>query len=60
MKGGNLPPWEVLRTDCLDIWPVGLCGAGVNSFFSFGLWFVLVITTTIFVIKIVWPKILKN
>ena len=60
VKGGNLPPWEVLRTDCLDIWPVGLCGAGVNSFFSFGLWFVLVITTTIFVIKIVWPKILKN
>ena len=31
-KGNNLPPWDELRTTCIDIWPVGLCGAGVNSF----------------------------
>ncbi len=59
-KGGNLPPWEVLRTDCLDIWPVGMCGAGANSFLSFGLWFLLVVTTILFFIKIIKPGLLRE
>ena len=60
IKGNNLPPWELLRTNCLDIWPVGLCGAGINSFISFGLWFVLIITNTVFGIKIIKPTFLEN
>lgn len=60
VKGSNLPPWEVLRTSCLDIWPVGMCGAGINSFISFGLWFVLIIATITFGLKIVKPKHIKQ
>ena len=59
IKGSNLPSWEMLRTDCLDLWPVGMCGAGINSFVSFGLWFALIGITIFFGFKIVRPIFFK-
>lgn len=59
-KGSNMPPWEVLRTEYLDIWPVGMCGAGINSFLSFGLWILLLVTTILFFMKRIKPRLLKE
>ncbi len=59
VKGSNLPSWDVLRVEYLDIWPVGLCGAGVNSFVAFGLWLLLILVTVVFGLKIGKPRYIR-
>lgn len=36
--GAGGRPWEWLRVNCLDIWPVGLCAVGVWRGVAFGGW----------------------
>ncbi len=58
--GNNLPEWESLRTECFDIWPVGMCGAGVNSFVAFGLWILLLSVVIFFIRCVVIPRYLNE
>jgi hypothetical protein len=55
--GNNPWSWEVVRVRCLDIWPVGMCGAGINSIVSFGLWAINIGACILFGIKRVKPEI---
>ncbi len=59
-KGNNLPPWEALRVECFDLWPVSMCGVGINSFLSFGLWLALLVTSIGFGVKVVVPRFITN
>lgn len=59
-KGNKLPPWSELRSTCLDIWPVGLCGAGVNSFISFGLYFLLLAGTILYIKQVIQPLLAEK
>lgn len=59
INSNNLPSWETLRVMCLDIWPVGLCGAGIHPFISFGLWFISILFSIFFGLTVMKSELLK-
>jgi len=60
VRGNNLPPWDIVRTRCFDIWPVSICGAGINSFISFGLWLIILAITLFFGWRVIKPAFLSS
>jgi hypothetical protein len=57
--GNNLPAWETLRIECFDLWPVSLCGAGVNSYVAFGLWIIFIGMVILFSMKVLVPRFFR-
>ncbi len=50
---GNFPThsWEILRTSCLDIWPVGLVGSGTSPVWALTLWTASLLPAVFFMVK---------
>lgn len=45
IQGEQFQLYDQIRESCLDIWPVSMCRAGINSYLAFGLWFMTIGST---------------
>jgi hypothetical protein len=57
ISGKITPEWSIVRTECPDIWPVGITAMGIPPGISFLFWFFSIIIVALWWVYIVKPKI---